>query len=167
MLYAEKVNHVQATFRVNMRVLQMLGLIMVALAVPLVLVALGIRQYSSKVVSSPAPEAPGLRASLEQAAEKNLHPPETISETSGVYLFAPTVGDKFSCKQIISETARNLKGSVIEMPPDTKEEERMWVQVPESQAANFEAQALHGFIQKAKGLPVGECRMYEILFPKE
>ncbi|MFZ4780052.1 MAG: hypothetical protein ACOYM3_32250 [Terrimicrobiaceae bacterium] len=62
-----QVNRQQTTFRVNFQVLQMIGILLVALAIPLTLVTLGIRQFTAKP-KAPAPETQGLRAALEQAA---------------------------------------------------------------------------------------------------
>lgn len=165
MLDPVKVNRVQATFRLNSQVAQMIAIILLALAVPLALVALGIKQFSSKKETSPVPEIPGLRFSLELAAEKNFRPPETMPEARDVFLFSQAAGDKSSSRKNIEETARKLKGIVVTMPPGEKNNDRILVQVSEAQATAFEAQALRGFVRKTRGESVKQCRMYEIQFP--
>ncbi|MCK9589749.1 MAG: hypothetical protein M0Q93_10380 [Terrimicrobiaceae bacterium] len=61
----------------NLQVIQMIAIVFFALAVPLTLVTLGLGQFFQKP-RPPVSGTPASRSALEQAAWKNLQPPEAI-----------------------------------------------------------------------------------------
>ena len=65
----------------------MIAVVLVALAIPLALVALGISRYSPGSGAA-APETQGLRVALEQAAEKSWQSPEPVSDGRSVFILS-------------------------------------------------------------------------------
>jgi hypothetical protein len=156
-----QVNRQQSTFRVNFQVIQMTGILLVALAVPLTLVTLGIRQFTSKPKIS-APETQGLRAALEQAAEKSWQAPGAISDGRSVFAISAS-GSASDARKAVEQAAQSLQGVVL--PASTAEDgaERILVQIPAANASAFEERALRDFSQTQRGNAQGNTRLYELI----
>ena len=140
----------------------MIALVLVALAVPLTLVALGIRQFSSKsrpVVS----EAPELRRALEQAAEKNWRPPEILSDGRSVFVLSTSTNHPLETVQALRTTARKLDGTVLPASAVPGGDERLLVQIPDAGTNVFESQLRRDFVEKQSGHSVNGSRLYEII----
>jgi len=144
-----------------LQVLQMIGLLLVALAVPLALVAISVRQFTSK--PQPAPETGGLRIALEQAAEKTWKVPEAIFDGRGIFVASSAV-NSLQLREIVEKTVQDLHGTVLSAPADQNHEERLLVQMPSSSARRFEDRLQdQNFSQKQQADPTGGSRVYELL----
>ena len=158
-----QVNRQQAAFRVNLRVIQMIALALVALVVPLTLVMLAIRQFSSPPPTS-APDTTGLRVALEQAAEKSWRPPGMMDDGRSVFtLSSPANG--LEARRSVEQSAQKLHGVVLSAVSDRGGGERLLVQIPGAGAQVFESESLRSFVGSQHGLPTGESRLYELIFP--
>ncbi len=144
-----------------MQVIQMIGILLVALAIPLALVAIGVRQFTSK--PQPAPETGGLRVALEQAAEKTWKVPEAISDGRGIFV-ASSPGNSLQVRELIEKTVQDLHGIILSAPTGQSQGERLLVQMPASGASSFEAR-LHdqNFVQKQQADPTEGNRLYELV----
>ena len=156
-----QVNRQQTTFRVNFQVLQMIGILLVALAIPLTLVTLGIRQFTAKPKAQ-APETQGLRAALEQAAEKTWQAPEAMADGRSVFIL-PASGNPSDARRTVELAARKLQGVVLPASTGDGGAERVLVQIPSTNASAFETQALREFAETQRGKPAGESRLYELI----
>jgi len=142
----------------------MLAVVVVALAVPLAVLLLGIRGFSPKPAAS-APEAPGLRAAVELAASKNLPPPAPLGTDTRQFVLLPGQGNPLERWREIEKSADMLGGTTLLVgQPDGGS--RLLVQIPAAAAASFEERALAGLNSSAAPDPAeGPTRLYEILFP--
>lgn len=138
----------------------MIGILLVALAVPLALVALGVRQFTSK--PQPAPETGGLRVALEQAAEKTWKVPEALPDGRGIFVLSSR-GHPLQIREIISKTVKDLQGIVLSAPNDQNQEERLLVQMPAANAGSFEERLQQNFNQKQQADPTEGSRLYELI----
>ena len=127
--------HHQPAFRVNFQVVQMIGILLVALAVPLALVALGVRQFTAK--PQPAPETGGLRAALEQVAEKTWNVPDAMSDGRGIFVLSSR-GNAVQIRETIAKSVGDLHGVVLSAPTAQNQAGRLLVQVPAISAGSFE-----------------------------
>ncbi len=139
----------------------MIALALVALAIPLTMVIVSVLKFSSKP-STPAPEAPGLRASLEQAAEKALPIPEAITDGRSLYTLSVEPGQLAGRQAGIEKSARSLSGSVLAMPSGKGGCQRVLVQIPASNSGVFESTVLQDFTRSEAGRSEGESRLYEL-----
>lgn len=161
MFVSLQVNRQQSTFRLNFQVFQMIGILLVALAVPLTLVALGIRQFTSKP-EIPAPETQGLRVALEQAAEKSWQAPGAMADGRSVFVLS-TSGHASEARKAVEQAARKLQGVVLPTSTGEGGAERILVQIPNASAGPFESTALRDFAETQRGTPKGESRLYELV----
>ena len=164
MLHSLQVNRLPPTFRVNVRVIQMIAIAIVALAVPLTLVVLGVRQISTKPRTS-APDTAGLRLALEQVAEKSWNTPEAMADGRSIWHLAP-LANVSETRRAIEESARKFPGVVL-LPASAGPggEERLLVQLPCADANRFEAESLRTtLVESQRGHASGESRLYEIHF---
>ncbi|MEI8311620.1 MAG: hypothetical protein WCH98_12770 [Verrucomicrobiota bacterium] len=146
----------------NIQVFQIIAIVLVALAVPLALVTLGISRYSSK---PEVPEAPGLRAALEQAADKSWSSPEPLAGDRRVFTFS-TPGNETEARKAVEQSARTLNGVVVPMTAGQRGEGRLLVRIPATNSHLFESAALlRNFAESQQGHPTGESHLYEIVFP--
>lgn len=170
MIFRRQVNQQPAAaFRINVRVLQIIALVLVALAVPVALVILGVRQISSRPNQEPAMETPGLRASLELAADKNFAPPEALMEDRVVFVLSQaSVGDAKSVRQKTEQEICEAGGVIIPGDPGKSDEESLLAKIPAAKAASLEAQLLESFsrLTSVKNSSAGEDLLIEIRFPK-
>lgn len=116
----------------------MLAVVLVALAVPLTVVILGLRQVSLRP-AGPAPEIPELRASLEQVADQHLRPSGMMA--GEVIVLHRASAELPGLRRQIEVAAAKVGGSalVTEIPEGGI---RLLVKVPASSAADFERSAL-------------------------
>ena len=123
-----------APFRLNPQVVQMLAVALVALAVPLAVVILGLRQISARP-SAPAPEIPELRVSLEQVADQHLRPPGMM--TGEAIVLQRPGAELPDVRREIELAAAKAGGSVLvtEIPEGGV---RLLVKVPASSAGDFD-----------------------------
>lgn len=142
----------------------MIGILLVALAVPLTLVTLGIRQFTAKP-KAPAPETQGLRAALEQAVEKSWQTPEAMTDGRCVFILSAS-GNAGDARKTVELTARGLQGVVLPASTGEGATERLLVQIPGTNASAFESQALREFVESQRGKPAGETRFYELILSK-
>lgn len=154
------VSRQQSTFRLNFQVFQMIGILLVALAVPLTLVTLGLRQYTAK--PKPAPETQGLRAALEQAAEKSWQVPKTMADGRSVFVLSAS-GNAPDARKAVEQAAHKLQGVVLPAPAGEGGAERILVQIPNGSAQAFESLALRDFAETQRGAREGESRLYELI----
>ena len=157
------VNRQQPAFRVNLQVIQMIAFVLVALAVPLTLTALGILHLSSKPRNS-SPDTTGLRLSLEQAAERSWHAPEAIADGRSIFLLSATANAS-DTKKAVGQFAGKFQGVVLSASAAQKGAERLLVRIPEANANLFESETLRNFVESQRGSPTGESRLYEFVFP--
>lgn len=117
-------DYVAPKFRVNPQVFQIMALVLVALAIPITLVVLGLLEMQRERKKSPpidnlpelASEVPGLRESLESIAEKALPVPEIHAEITR-FLFQYRDSDskeriRSSILQVLSSSGVSALGSV-------------------------------------------------------
>jgi hypothetical protein len=157
------VNQQRTSFRLNLQVVQMLAMALMALAVPLALLILGIQKFSAKP-AAPSPEAPGLRAALELAASKSLPPPAEIDAGCRRFVPLPGHGNPAEWQKRIEKSAAELGGTTIPSQ-QTEGGTRLLIQIPAPAAARFEAVALADFSSSGGQAQGGETRLYEILLP--
>ena len=153
----------QGTFRVNSQVILMIAVVGVALAVPLTLVMLAIRQFSSPPRNS-APDTRGLRVALEQAAEKSWQTPGMIADGRSVFTLS-SPANALETRRAVEQSAQKLNGVVLSTTADREVGERLLVQIPGAGAQVFESEALRNFVESQHGHPTGESRLYEIHIP--
>jgi hypothetical protein len=157
------VNRNQAAFRLNSQVILIFGVVLVALAVPLTSVMLGIRKFSVTHRNS-APDTTGLRIALEQAAEKSWQPPGMMADGRGVFTLSSSV-NAVEAKRSVEQSAQKLNGVVLSTTANRADEEHLLVQIPAAGAHVFESEALRSFAESQHGHPTGESRLYELIFP--
>ncbi|TSA33450.1 MAG: hypothetical protein D4R65_07770 [Verrucomicrobiaceae bacterium] len=138
----------------------MIAVVFLALAIPLALVVLGGREIFFRKTSSPAPEVPELRASLESAASKALPPPAGLG--GGRRFILERGADAAAHRDMVEKTAAELGGVVV--ASSLEDGVRLIVQIPAASASRFEEKALVGFLaQSETGLSMPG--FYEIVLP--
>lgn len=150
-------------FRLNPQVVHMLAVVLLAMAIPLVVLILGIRGFSSKP-AAPTPEVPGLRAALEQVASKTLPPAELGTGYQQVVLLPGHVVNPLERQKAIERCAGELGGATL-LTEQKDGRSRVLVQIPAAAAARFEEVALPGFSSSSAPDPAGDTRLYEIIIP--
>ncbi len=147
-------------FRWNSKVLKMLALLMVALALPVTIAILGIRDLRN--AAPPAPEVEGLRGALETVVDSKWKEPflegAVRTATRGV-----ANGD--ACLETgddVQALARDCGGSVL-APERIEEGGTRWlIQIPADRKAAFEAGlAARGF-SPVKGEAAGDPVFYSL-----
>ena len=124
----------------NMKFFVMLGIVFTALAAPVAVVVLGVRQFSAKRTAEPAPEVPALRASLEEVTSRNLPPPESLSAAGrGSLDFTACGGDPAALIGWIEKAARDAGGSMLKAPSSKEGTQRILVSVPPEAGGKFES----------------------------
>lgn len=116
----------------------MLAVVLVALAVPLAVVILGLRQVAPRP-AGPAPEIPELRSSLEQVADQHLRAPDLVADAP---IVLPGKSDKLAgIRTKIERAAESAGGSTLatELPQGGF---RLLVKVPAANTKTFESAAL-------------------------
>lgn len=159
----------KAPFQFNAKVVQMLALVLLALALPLTLVILGfrdIRQSARDMEAASAPEIPALRQSLENVVNAQWTPPDLSAGTRKV---VREVADGDACLALgesVGKLAENV-GAVVLSPERIEAGGTRWIiQVPASQVAGFE-DGLRGLgfagVEEAPGGV--ETVLYEVEIP--
>ena len=164
MLKSFPVSQQRSSFRVNAQVLQLLAVVFLALAIPLTLAIYGIHQYFSVPPKSPDPDTGVLRATLEQAVDKNWQLPQTIPDDRSIFVLSRQADAK-ETKASIAEDAKNLNVLILPGDPAADGRERVIVRIPEGGAEGFEARLLRNFQETQHGHPADGNRLYELVFP--
>ncbi|MBE2203018.1 MAG: hypothetical protein IAE94_01580 [Chthoniobacterales bacterium] len=140
----------------------MIGILLVALAVPLTLVGLGIQKFLTKPKSPP--EIEGLRSSLEQAVEKNWKAPEALADGRGIFVLS-SPEDLPSVREAVVTSAQQLQGLLLSATgAQSQEKTRLLVRLPAANARRFEAVLRPHFDQKHPAEPVEGFCFYELRF---
>jgi len=148
----------------------MIALVLAALAVPVALVILGVRQVSFKSSrETAAAEAPGLRTSLELAADKNFAPPEALMEERAVFVFMQTAsgGNAKAVRQKIEQEIVTAGGVVVPSDSGKSDRESLLVKIPVDKTAFLKIRLQENFtpLTTANLSPAGEDCLVEIQFP--
>jgi len=155
-------NEQTARFRLNPRVIQMIVVLMVALAVPVTLVVLGLRSMAGHS-SGPAPEVEGLRTSLESAADKHFPPPENLG--GGRRFVFKAVTDASAQPSLLEQAAAAVGGVAI----SSRQEDgstRILIRVPPESSEYFERTSLEPCTESVlPGEPTQNSGLYEVLIP--
>lgn len=128
-------------FRLNPRVFQIILVILLALALPLTCLIMGLREIHKNrlsMPSEPAAEVPGLRRSLENVADMNLPSPALPSASCSTVFVLP---DKTSLEnRLIAIEAIIIKNGATFLPPlpDENGQFRILAQIPEAALSSFE-----------------------------
>jgi hypothetical protein len=131
-------------FRWNAKVLQMVALVMVALALPLTIAIFGIRDI--RIAVQPTPESPGLRAVLENVVNQNWQAPFLEGAVRSSLREVPDGNACLKIGEAVQKIARD-SGGVVLTPEKIESGGTRWlVQVPANQKDAFEtALAAMGF----------------------
>lgn len=141
----------------------MVGVVMVALAVPATLMVLGIRSMMSGSGRQQAPEVEGLRSSLESVAEKHFPAPGALG---GGRRFVPRVNAGPGKGALLLEKSAAAFGGVAIATPLEGGGVRVVIQVPAGAATDFERTALAGYAEiPLSGVSDAEPGLYEIELP--
>ena len=143
-------------FRWNAKVLQMAALLLMALALPLTIAILGIRDI--RKASQPAPEAEGLRSVLENVVDQKWQAPVLAGAVRTTACEVPNGDACLKSGDDIQKLARDSGGSVLAPERIESGGTRWLVQIPADRIAAFESSlAVMGFspaIGEAQGDPV-------------
>ena len=130
-------------FRVNRQVVAIFVLSLLALAVPMTILSIGLvrmsRPSSAPLVKQPAPEAPGLRAILEKIADDKL-PAASLADDRGQFVIFGKPETRLQDRKRIEDTAKSLGGTVLNDNP--QDEAVLTVQIPAEAANRFQMTAL-------------------------
>lgn len=148
-----------SAFRMNSAVLFMLAVTFVALALPVTLLILGVRQATSNTPAD-SPEIPGLRVALEGIATTHLAAPP-LSGGARRFSFSGTAAEMLDTRAKIEKLTHDLGGTVLFSP--TGDQCRLLIAIPEPAAGSFEKLALGGGI-KTSSEPGANGSLYEIVF---
>ncbi len=110
----------------------MIAILLVALAVPVTLVILGLRSMTAQPPES-APEVEGLRSSLESAAEKHFPAPETLGGSRRFTLKETSEGQA----SLLEKAAASAGGGAITSRLEDGSV-RLLIQIPPEASENFE-----------------------------
>ena len=131
----------QPSFRLNPRVVQIIAVILLALALPVTCLIMGfleIRKNRQSVPSEPAPEVPGLRRSLESVADSHL-PSPALAPTSCLTTFV--LPDRSSLEnhlRALEEILTKNGATFLPPQPDETGHFRILTQIPEVGLSSFE-----------------------------
>jgi len=149
-----------APFRWNAKVLQMVALVLMALALPLTIAIYGIRDI--RKASQPAPEAEGLRAVLENVVDQKWQAPVLAGAVRSTSRDVPNGDACLKVGEDIQKLARDSGGMVLTPEKIESGGTRWLVQIPAAQKNAFEsALAAMGF-SPAMGEPKGDPVIYFI-----
>lgn len=153
----------QPPFRWNGKVLQMVSLVMVALALPMTIAIYGIRDI--RKAAEPIPDAVGLRSILENVVDEQWQAP--ILE-GAARISVREVPDGEACLKA-GETIQNLVrncGGVVLTPEKIESGGTRWlVQIPGDRVASFETELAEAGFSSPKGGRVGESVFFSIEIP--
>ena len=131
--------------RLNPQMAMMIMLTLLALALPITILSIGLVQMSRSPAvpidnQQPSPENPGLRAILEKVADEKLTP-KTLVDGRGQYVIFENPSRRPQLRKQIAATARSLGGSVLS---SSSQDEGMTVQIPSDAANRFQTLELSG-----------------------
>jgi hypothetical protein len=150
-------------FRWNGKVLQMVSLVLVALALPMTMAIYGFREI--RKASEPFPDAAGLRAVLENVVDEQWQAP--VLEGAAP-IFMCEVSDEEACLKA-GETIQNVvrnSGGVVLTPEKIESGGTRWlVQIPGDRAVSFETELAEAGFSSPKGDRGGAPFFYSIEIP--
>jgi hypothetical protein len=150
-------------FRWNGKVLQMVSLVLVALALPMTIAIYGIRDI--RKASEPIPDAVGLRAVLENVVDQQWQAP--VLE-GAARISVREVPDGEACLKA-GETIQNLVrncGGVVLTPEKIESGGTRWlVQIPGDRVASFERGLVEAGFSNPKRDRAGESVFFSIEIP--
>lgn len=139
----------ESPFRWNTKVMQMVGVLMVALALPVSIAILGIRDLQKN--SRPAPEVEGLRGSLENVVNSQWQPPVLEGAIRTALREVPSGEACLKIGEDVQKIARDAGGTVLTPERIESGGTRWLVQVPADQKTEFES----GLAARGFSLPSG------------
>jgi len=142
-----------AKFRINIQVFQILGLLGIALALPITILVLGVLDIrkTQKKPPEPAPEVPGLRESLETLAGHKWPNPSLDSEMRVFKLLTENPNDAPEKRaEMIDFLTKRFDAGFVEV---RKPDGQYWiVALNEDKMADFENELISkGFTNTAEG----------------
>lgn len=147
-------------FRWNAKVLQMVALVLMALALPLTIAIYGIRDI--RKATQPTPESPGLQAVLENVVNQNWQAPVLEGAVRSTSLVVPDGNACLKIGEDIQKLAKNSGGAVLTPEKIESGGTRWLVHVPANRKAGFEsAIATMGFSSFA-GESTGDPVFYSV-----
>ena len=153
----------QPPFRWNGKVLQMVSLVLVALALPMTIAIYGIRDI--RKAAEPIPDAAGLRAVLENVVNEQWQAP--VLE-GAARISVREVPDGEACLNA-GETIQNLVrncGGVVLTPEKIESGGTRWlVQIPGDRVASFERHLVEAGFSSSNGDRAGESVFFSIEIP--
>lgn len=141
-LNSESAEPTAPPFRWNSRVLQMAALVMLALALPLTIAILGIRDIrmaSKAAISAPEPEVPGLRGALETIVDSRWKPPLLDGSVRTARRGVPDGDACLRTGEAVQRLARDSGGTVLAPERIESGGTRWLVQMPVDRKNAFEA----------------------------
>lgn len=148
-------------FRWNSKVLQMAALLMVALALPVTIAILGIRDI--RKAAPPAPEAQGLREALETVVDSKWQAPFLEESVRTAVRNVPNGDACLKIGEDVRTLAGDCGGSVL-TPERIEEGGTRWlVQVPADRKVAFES----GLAARGFSAPAGEAAGDPVLYSLE
>lgn len=136
-------------FRWNTKVAQMVAVLMVALALPVTIAILGIRDLRKNAL--PSPEVEGLRGSLEAVVDSQWKPPVLEGTIRTTVREVPDGTACLKTGEDLQSIARNTGATVITPERIESGGTRWLVQVPADRKTDFES----GLAAKGFTLPSG------------
>lgn len=147
-------------FRWNAKVAQMVAVLMVALALPVTIAILGIRDLRKN--SLPAPEVEGLRGALETVVDSQWKPPILEGAIRTAFRKVPDGAACLRTGEDIQKLARDTGGTALTPERIESGGTRWLVQVPANRKNAFEAGlAARGF-SLSPGVVAGDPVFYAV-----
>lgn len=154
-------------FRMNAPFFRIIALLLVALALPITLLVIGVRGWIAKpqkLPDEPPVQIEGLRATLEEVANKNM-PSHLLADERRRFIFSGTKMEMDELRSRIEKSAASLHGTVVSSGEEAPQ--RLLIQIPESTASLFESSVLQSARFQNDGGDSerqGNVRFYEIIF---
>jgi hypothetical protein len=142
-------------FRMTPQVFLVLAIVLLALALPVTAVILGVMGFFGPRTSAPAPEIPQLRQAVEAVADKTLVAP-TLDADRRVIALTGTPDEIRKRRGLLLSAAEEHGASVVDF------QDRLLVTVPRANASAFELAAL---VPPASEPPASDPVLYQFSFP--
>ena len=150
-------------FRWNGKVLQMVSLVLVALALPMTIAIYGIRDI--RKASEPIPDAGGLRAVLQNVVDQQWQAPILEGASRISVRKVPNGEACLKAGETIQNLVRNCGGVVLTPEKIESGGTRWLVQIPGDRVASFETELAEAGFSSPKGGRVGESVFFSIEIP--
>lgn len=152
-------------FRLNTSVFRMILLVAIALALPVALMVMGVREFVAKSQKSRSfVENSEFRKALEKIANTNL-PSPSLSNEYHRFVFSGTKEKMDERQSRIRKTVTSLGGVVLESSGEGVKTRRLLVLIPESQISTFESFELQDVKQPSEeNTSQNNKRFYELVF---